>query len=121
MSIFKPPPAEARLTDGDQITLEWLTWFSDLHKEFNKLVQYDGSATWDPGSIADGGFEAKTVTVTGAALGDFALASFSLDVQDLYLGAEVTAGNTVTCILVNSTGGAVDLSEGTVYVRVIKR
>jgi len=78
----------------------------------------EGSATWDPGSIADGDEEAQEVTVTGAALGDFALASFSLDVADLVLDAQVTAADTVTCVLANNTGGAVDLAEGTVRVRV---
>lgn len=80
----------------------------------------DGSATWNPGSIADGNEEAKEVTVTGAALGDFAIASFSLDVSDLVLNACVTAANTVTCVLANNTGDAVDLGSGTIRARVIK-
>ena len=81
----------------------------------------EGSDTWDPGSIANGAKEPKNVTVTGAALGDFATASFSLDVQDLVLNAQVTGTNTVTCILANNTGGAIDLGEGTVYVKVIRK
>lgn len=85
-----------------------------IHEELS------GSTTWDPGSIADGDEEAKEVTATGAVLGDFAIASFSLDVSDLVLDAQVTAANTVTCILANNTGGAVDLGSGTVKVRVIK-
>lgn len=80
----------------------------------------DASATWDPGSIADGDEEAKEVDVVGAELGDFALASFSLDVADLVLDAEVTAAGKVTCVLANNTGGAIDLSSGTLYVKVIK-
>jgi len=83
--------------------------------------RYSGNATWDPGSIDDGNEEAKEVTVTGAALGDHAIAAFSLDVSDLVLDAQVTAANTVTCILANNTGVAVDLGSGTVYVRVFKR
>jgi hypothetical protein len=82
---------------------------------------YDGSATWNPAEIANGAEEAKEVTATGAQLGDFAIASFSLDVTDLVLDAQVTAANTVTCILANNTGGAIDLAEGTVYVRVMGR
>lgn len=87
------------------------------------LDPYDlsGSDTWDPGSIADGDEEAKEVTVTGAALGDFAMASFNLDLSDLILDAQVTAANTVTCILANNTGGAIDLASGTIYVRVMKK
>jgi len=80
----------------------------------------DASATWDPGSIADGDEEAKEVDVVGVALGDFALASFSLDVSDLVLDAQVTAAGKVTCVLANNTGGAIDLASGTLYIRVIK-
>ena len=83
---------------------------------------YKGSATWDPGSIGDGNEEAKEITVTGASLGDYVIAkSFSLDVEDLVLDAQVTAANTVTAILANNTGGAIDLSSGTVRVIVMKR
>jgi hypothetical protein len=85
------------------------------------LTILDGSATWNPGNIGDGNEEAKDVTVMGAALGDFAIASFSLDVSDLVLDAQVTAENTVTCILANNTGDAVDLAEGAVYARVMKK
>ncbi len=82
---------------------------------------YAGSTTWDPGSIADGDMEAKDITVTGAALGDFCLVSFSLDVADLVLNGQVTAADTVTAILANNTGGAVDLASGTVSAIVISR
>ena len=78
------------------------------------------TATWDPGSIASGAKEAKDVTVTGAALGDFALVSFSLDVADVTLTADVTATNTVTALLANNSGGAVDLGSGTLKVLVLK-
>jgi len=88
---------------------------TELRPVLNRLT---GSDTWDPGSIADGAEEAKEVTVTGAALGDFARASFSLDVADLVLDAKVTAANTVTCVLANNTGGAIDLGSGTIKVEV---
>lgn len=80
-----------------------------------------GSATWDPSSIVDGNEEACEITVTGAALGDFVIGvSFSLDVQDLQLTADVTAANTVTAVL-SSSGDTVDLASGTVRVVVMKR
>ena len=79
----------------------------------------EGSATWDPGSIADGDEEAKEITVTGAALGDFVLVSFNLDVADLALVGAVTAANTVTAQLLNNTGGAIDLASGTIRARVL--
>lgn len=80
-----------------------------------------GSTTWDPGSLDDGAKEAKDVTATGAALGDFVLVSFSLDLVDVTLTAAVTAADTVTCLLNNESGGTVDLGSGTVYVRVLPR
>ena len=82
--------------------------------------QAQATATWNPGSIAVGFFEAKDVTVSGAALGDFAIASFSLDVQDLILTVNVTATNTATAILANNTAAAVDLGSGTLAVLVLK-
>lgn len=93
----------------------------DARDLFGTLIALDGSATWDAASIADGDEVATEVTVTGAALGDFAIAAFSLDVADLVLNANVTAANTVTCVLANNTGGAIDLASGTIYARVLKR
>ena len=80
-----------------------------------------GSDTWNPGAIADGDEEAKEITVSGATLGDFVLAvSFSKDVEDLQLTADVTDDDTVTAVLSNSTGSSVNLDEGTIYVIVMK-
>ena len=112
MFIERPP------TEGSKDDL--LLWCEKLYQMI-LLDDLHGSATWDPGSIADGDEEAKEVTVTGAALGDYAVASFSLDVADLVLDAQVTAADTATCILANNTGAAVDLASGTVYVRVFRR
>ena len=86
------------------------------------LGQAATSATWDPGSIASGASESTDVTVSGAALGDFVLASFSLDVQDMILSAEVSAANTVTATLSNLSGASPppNLSSGTLRVLVLK-
>ena len=84
-------------------------------------VGADGSsptATWDPSSVASGSQTSTTVTVTGAALGDFVLASFSLSLQGLNLWGAVTAANTVTVYLSNLTGSAVNLASGTIKVAV---
>lgn len=78
-----------------------------------------GSATWNAGSIADGDMESKDITVTGAALGDFVLASLGVDVVDLGVVAQVTAANVVTVTLLNNTGGAVDLASTTARVAVL--
>ncbi len=74
-----------------------------------------GSATWtDPASIADGDELTQDITVTGAALGDIALVSQSIDITDLGLTGTVSATNTVTAQMWNNTGGAIDLGTGTV-------
>jgi hypothetical protein len=85
----------------------------------SRMSGFEASQTWNPASIADGDEVAVGVTVPGAQLGDFALASFSLDVADLVLSADVTAANTVTAVLHNSTGAGVDLGSGTLRVKVI--
>lgn len=96
-------------------------FYADIVTRVNRNVGLDGSATWDPGLIASGDKETKEVTVTNAVLGDFAMASFSLDVEDLTLNADVTDDDTVTCVLANNTGGAINLESGTLRARVIKR
>jgi len=87
-----------------------------------KLSDYlSGSETKDWGSIADGDELAEDVAVVGAALGDFAVASMSIDVTDLIITASVTAANVVTVILSNNTGGAIDLGSGTLFARAIPK
>ena len=77
-----------------------------------------GSATKDFASIADGADDSVDVTVTGAVLGDQAIASIGVDVTDLIVSASVTAADTVTVAVYNGTGGAVDLAETTVRATV---
>jgi hypothetical protein len=78
------------------------------------------TGTWDPASIASGATVTTTLTVSGASLGDFTLASFSLTIAGLQLTSYVSAANTVTVALSNLTGSAVDLASGTLAVLVLK-
>lgn len=78
-----------------------------------------GSTTWDPGSLVDAAGESKDVTVTGAVLGDFAIASLGVDTVDLTLTATVTAADTVTVRLQNESGSTADLASTTVRVVVL--
>jgi hypothetical protein len=98
MFIERPP-----ITENMDELHDWLVRFH------TKLLGEDlhASETWDAGEIANGAEEANDVTVTGAALGDYAIASLSIDIADLILDAQVTAANTVTCVLANNTGGAI--------------
>lgn len=96
--------------------------YSDIASRVNRNMGYNSSTTWDPGNVADGEMVSKDVTVTSAVLGDFAIASFNLDISDLVLDANVTADNTVTVTLTNDgIGAGVNLSSGTLRVRVLKK
>lgn len=79
-----------------------------------------GSKTYDPPSIAAGAQTSTTVTVTGCALGDNAIASFSLDTAGVQLAANVTGPDTVTVLFKNGTVGAVDLASGTLFCRTLR-
>jgi len=80
-----------------------------------------GSATYDPASLGDGTGATTTVTVTGAALGDAATATFSLDLQGITLTAWVSAANGVSVRFQNESGGTLDLSSGTLRAEVRQR
>lgn len=78
------------------------------------------SVTYNPPNITNGSTATTTITVAGAALGDFVIASFSLALNGIRLYPEVTATDTVTVTFINNTGGDVDLASGTLKVKVIK-
>ncbi len=97
-------------------------WGSCLHVDATGTCNtvLTGSTTWDAGSIADGDEEAQDVTVVGVALGDPVLVTMGVDVADLVVQASVTAEDTVTVLLANNTGGAIDLASTTVEVMILK-
>lgn len=80
-----------------------------------------GSKTHDYGSLVDGAGESTTVTVTGAALGDWCLATIDLDLQEMTMTAYVSAADTVEVRLQNESGSTVDLASTTLRVLVFKR
>lgn len=82
------------------------------------LVVLRGSKTFDPPSIAGGAQTSTTVAVTGAIVGRFVVASFSLDTLLIELAASVTAPDTVTVLFKNGTAGAIDLASGNLSVAV---
>jgi len=80
-----------------------------------------GSKTHDFADTADGARATTTVTVTGAALGDFVVGvSLSIDAGGGVLHGYVSAADTVTVVLLNETGGALNLASGTLRVLVRK-
>jgi hypothetical protein len=108
------------ISDGVQDSRRYYLkeWWDLLPKLQTFLI---GSATKDFGSIADGNEEEQDITVTGAALGDFVVASLGVDTVGLTLTADVTAANTVTVVLGNFTGSAVDLASATLTVKVFPK
>lgn len=94
--------------------------FAGVYEGGLAVTGLKGSATYDPPSLADGAGATTTVTVTGAALGDFAIASFSLDLQGITVTAWVSATNTVSVRFQNESGGILDLGSGTLRARVFE-
>ena len=73
-----------------------------------------GVDTWDPANMIAGGIASTTIAVTGARVGDPAVASLAtIGVNDVMISAHVQAADTVRVILLNLTGGALDIASGT--------
>lgn len=81
----------------------------------------DASQAWNVGNIATASYTHGDITVAGAALGDFAIASLSNNSQICLVSATVTQANTVKVVLYNPTGGNAAIGNTTAYVRVYKR
>lgn len=97
-------------SNGGTLTTEYSGIFPSV---LNKEVAYDAPP------LADGEGTTTTVTCTGARLGDFAEASFSSGtLGGAIVAAWVSASDTVSIRLQNETGGAIDLSNQSLRVRV---
>jgi len=81
------------------------------------VYEYSGAA--DFASIADGNMETKSVTVTGAAVGDYVLCNLGVDIVDHQLTGTVISANTVEVTLSNSGAVATDFASATLKVLVI--
>jgi hypothetical protein len=106
--IYRVVSSHGMVNVGGKVTARYLT----------------NTATWDPAATAatQGASVSTTVTVTGAAVGDVAMAGHTAftGAQAAALEANVSATDTVTVRLVNTTAAAVDLATGTLKVVVIK-
>lgn len=85
---------------------------------FGEVIPF--TATVDPASAGAGAEISGTITVTGAALGDFVLLSPGVDLQTLILSATVISADTVEWVLNNETAGAVDLASSTWKGAILK-
>jgi len=82
---------------------------------------FKGEATYNPSSLSDGTGETTTVAVAESVLGDFAVASFSLDLQGITMTAYVSAKSVVSVRFQNESGGTINLASGTLSVFIIKK
>ena len=77
--------------------------------------------SWTPGAIASGAELGVDVPVTEAELGDFVIASASVDLQGMKPSCYIKSANNAHYILRNDTGAPITLGTFTIYVRVIKK
>jgi len=98
----------------------WAEFFTKIHKAVGALsgvlmVQ----STLDFPSVAAGGVQELTVTVTGASVGDIVALGLPATVDSgIVYDARVTAANTVTVRATNITGSAIDPASASYRVMV---
>lgn len=98
-----------------------LLYYTGSNWSFLAAPYLDGTFSWNPGLIANGsGLTSASVTVTGAAFGDFVQVAAPYSLQGVTATAFVSAANTALVRLQNSTGAGVTLASGTWRVRVTK-
>ena len=103
-----------RITAGstDVVGTDWLPNYPQY------ILQ--GSATFDCPSLADGAGTTTTITVTGAAVGDFCMVSVGGDYAGMSITSQVSAANTVQVRVQNESGGVLDPASVTLRARVFK-
>lgn len=79
------------------------------------------TATVNLGSVAANTSEEETATVTGVRVGDFVSVNKSdLDAGLAICNARVSAANTVTLTVMNTTGNAIDADSETMTFLVVR-
>lgn len=80
-----------------------------------------GTLTYDTASLIDAaGATTGSMTVTGAALGDFVIVSLGVDLEGITVTGYVDAANSVKVRIQNESTATVDLASTTVRALVIK-
>jgi hypothetical protein len=83
-------------------------------------VAVDFSTTYDPPAISSLSYLTQAFTVSGALAGDFVDCSFSQPLSGCILSGQVTATNQVTITIFNPTVSSVNLSSGTLKLRLTR-
>jgi hypothetical protein len=92
-----------------------------MGKQFQDMFTVVGTAlsTNDPAAPASGDRVTTTVTVPGAAFGDFCLVAPGLDPGNTFFTAYVTAANTVTIAIGVNAGATAGTNLAAIQARVV--
>lgn len=99
-------------------------WQRRLKSLWNYVTGLRTSATLDFPNTLAGQSSQLTISLPGAAIGDFAQASpgeASLVIANTSFAAAVTAAGVVTVSFINSSAGAINPPSGIVQIRVISQ
>lgn len=143
--ISATPPSKTPVITTDRLVhATWLIYFNVLTEFARQFVSYkdvmqafvDGvnafmvavnafiarfhrfDIPYDPPSIGAGLAHTVGVTATGVKVGDIVSVSFDPAAAGMTLLAQATAANTVSVTFLNVSGGAIDLSAGTIRLSV---
>jgi parallel beta helix pectate lyase-like protein len=114
------PSPNGIIIDQNDFDASVTTPYSYAASPLSDRTYNSGSKTWDPPNVNNGAQTTTTVTVTNAIIGDLVAVGFSQNLQGMVLSGHVSASNTVTVVLRNDTGGALDLASGTLRARCFK-
>jgi hypothetical protein len=109
-------------TDGTNPNVNISASVADIVKAGLDQQVLTGTATFNGADNADGAGETTTITVTGAALGDFCIGiSFGVDLAGNTVTCYVSAANTVAVRLQNESGGSSNLASTTISAAVLPK
>ena len=74
----------------------------------------------NPGEVAANSQQQNDVNVSGASMGDFVVASFTLDIDGLAITAAMKSEGVAKVTLLNNTGSPITVGAGKLRVRVLK-
>ena len=88
--------------------------------EASGFLPIDYTTTYDPPAIAPGSSVLSTYVVSGAQIGDWIQSSFSQDLAGCILTAYVHTAGSLTVSFYNPTVASVNLSSGTLRLRLTR-
>lgn len=113
---YQPVPTADPVVGTDRrVSIIWMKWFDFVAKRLGIVTET--TATYDPPAIGAGATVSVSVSFAGARPGDFATATHTGVVAGINIIATATT-DSVTVTFWNVTGGSIDLSSGTLRVRV---